>query len=118
MLGMAIALRRFVVATAALWLLGVLFLAMAAAIGSRTGRRSSALGVATGFAIATFLAYSLAPLVGFFDVLSPWNPMQWTIGSAPLEHGFDWGYAWRTLVVVAGLGVLSFVAWERRDVGT
>lgn len=115
-LDMSIAVTRLVVATTVLVLVGAIFLSIATVLGAWTGRRAVALGVTTAFAIATFIAYSLAPLVGWLDALGPFNPMQWTIGSQPLLDGFDWGYVIRSIVLSAVASALAFPLWARRDI--
>jgi ABC-2 type transport system permease protein len=115
-LDMSIAVSRFALATLVLMLLGLVFLALAALIGALTARRAVALGISTGLAIATFIAYSLAPLVGWLDATGPVNPMQWTIGTQPLSDGFDVALSLRTLFLAAVLAVAGFPAFARRDI--
>ena len=117
LLGLSIAVSRFAVATVVLVLLGLVFLALAAVIGAWTGRRAVALGIATGLAIAMFIAYSLAPLVDWLDATGPVNPMQWTIGAQPLVDGLDTGLALRTAVVATVLAAATFPVFDRRDIG-
>jgi ABC-2 type transport system permease protein len=115
-LDMAIPVSRFAVATGMLVLIGLVFLALAAVIGAWTARRAVALGFSTGAAIAMFIAYSLAPLVGWLDATSPVNPMTWTIGSQSLVDGLDTGLSLRTLAVAAALTLATFPVFGRRDI--
>lgn len=98
--------------------LGLVFCSGAAAFGALTGRRSVALGISATLAIGFFVLYSLAPLVSSIDALTPFNPLQWTIGSKPLMRGFDVGYAITIVVTSAILAVTTFTAFEQRDIGT
>lgn len=115
-LDMSIAVSRFVVATVVLVFVGLVFMSFALVLGAWTGRKAIALGVTTGLVIATFIAYSLAPLVGWLDALGPFNPMQWTIGSQPLLDGFDWGYGWRSISMALAATAIAFPLWARRDI--
>lgn len=115
-LEMSIAVSRFVVATVVLVLVALVFMSFALVLGAATGRKAIALGVTTGLVIATFIVYSLAPLVDWLDALGPFNPMQWTIGSQPLLDGFDWGYGWRSITTTLAATALAFPLWARRDI--
>lgn len=97
-------------------LIGLFYGALAAFVGSATGRRSMGLGVALAFAIACFVVYSLAPLVELMDAINPYNPMQWTLGADALRSGFAVRDSiWAVLGTTAFLG-LAFLAFDRRDV--
>jgi ABC-type transport system involved in multi-copper enzyme maturation permease subunit len=65
------------------------FGSIAAFVGAASLRRSVALGIGLTVAIACFVVYSLAPIVGVMDDINPFNPMQWTIGSESLKNGLD-----------------------------
>lgn len=116
MLDMSIAVDKFVAASVCLTLLGFLMMTIAAAIGARTGKRAMALGYSMSVAIASFILYSLAPLVKFLEPTARFTPMQWTIGSDPVHSGVDLPYtAW--LLVVAGVFIAAtYLAFDRRDI--
>lgn len=99
-------------------LIGALFTGVGLLVGALTGRRGMALGVSIALAIATWILYSLAPLV---DWLEHWlwiNPFQWAIGNDPLRNGIDSGYALRFLLVTAGLISAAVFAFNRRDISS
>jgi len=96
-------------------LLGVLFLGLALFIGIATGKKTLALGVTIAVALASFLFYSLAPLVDTFDALLPVNPFQWTLGTDPMRKGFDVWHMLLTLAVSVAFYVASLIVYERRD---
>lgn len=96
-------------------LLGLLFLGLALFIGVSTGKKTLALGGTIAVALASFLFYSLAPLVDTFDAILPVNPFQWTLGSDPMRRGFDIWHILLTLAVASALYVASVVIYERRD---
>lgn len=115
---MSIPTARVAAASWATALAGLCFGSFAVLVGALSGRRSMALGVALTLSIASFVVYSLAPLVGVMDDVNPFNPMQWTIGVESLKHGLSIGSSaialGCSLVVMLG----SIVAFERRDVST
>ena len=117
LLDMSISLARFAIAALCLTLLAVIMLGIATALGALTGRRSVALGVSMAIAIALFITYSLAPLVDVLDSTTPFNPMQWTIGSQPLTQGLSVGYSVSILAFSAVFFASSFRMFERRDIG-
>ncbi|MEY4165717.1 MAG: hypothetical protein RLZ84_468 [Actinomycetota bacterium] len=117
-LDMSIPLVRLVQAPLACGLLGAVFLAIANVIGAVSGKKSVSLGVTTFGAIALFVAYSLAPLVHFFDVILPYNPFRWTIGTTPLTEGLDIGQMLLCLTASGLLLASSTWLFERRDIAS
>lgn len=117
-LDFTIPLDRFLAGVWVLLTLGAVFASLAAAIGAITGRRGVALGITVTLAIGFFVLYSLAPLVESIDATTPFNPLQWTIGSQPLLDGFDLGYSIVTVVVTAVFVALTFLGFARRDIKT
>lgn len=118
LLDMSISLARFAIAALCLTLLSIMMLGISTAIGAFTGRRSVALGVSMAIAIALFITYSLAPLVDVLESTTPFNPMQWTIGSQPLTQGLSAGYTATIIAVSALFFASSFRLFERRDIGS
>ncbi|MFA7322940.1 MAG: ABC transporter permease subunit [Candidatus Nanopelagicales bacterium] len=99
-------------------MLGAVFGAVALFLGALFGRRSLALGISVALAIASYLLFSLAPLVGWLGNLLPYNPFEWATGSQPLFNGWDGpGIAWLALTVMGLLGG-AVVAIRRRDFGS
>ena len=96
-------------------MLGATFGSISLAAACWTGRRGVGLGAGLGLAIATFVLYSLAPLVSAFDALLPVNPFQWTIGQSPLIDGLDWWYASVSTVIAGTLCAVAFAGYRRRD---
>ena len=86
---MSIATSKLAAASVSLALSGLVFGSIAAFVGAASLRRSVALGIGLTVAIACFVVYSLAPIVGVMDDINPFNPMQWTIGSESLKNGLD-----------------------------
>ena len=116
LLHMSIANWRFVTSGVCLFLLGLVTTTVAVVAGSLTGRRGVALGVATTVAIASFVTYSLAPLVGFFEFIEPTSPFRWTIGTQPLTNHFSVGYALLTVGVSSVFTLMSLRVYGRRDI--
>jgi ABC-2 type transport system permease protein len=115
-LGMSIPVHQYVSAAFSLLCIGLLMMTLAAALGAWIGKRSGALGISMATAIALFVLYSLGPLVDFLDKLIPYNPMQWTIGSAPLFDGTSLGYTVAIVAVIAPCVAATYVLFDRRDI--
>jgi len=94
-------------------LLGLVFGSLALAIGSATGSRGSAIGVAAAVGIAAYLVNSLAPVVDLFDDLKVVSPFNYY--GLPLARGFDVADA--VVLVSASLVLLAaaVVGFEGRD---
>lgn len=113
---MSVATTRILAAAWSTGLTGLVFGSVGVLVGALSGRRSMSLGVSLAVAIAAFVVYSLAPLVGFMEDINPFNPMQWTVGAESLKRGFDPGYGVISLVFTAALMWFAVLAFERRDV--
>jgi ABC-2 type transport system permease protein len=99
-------------------LLGAVFGSIALLVGAWSGKRAFALGVSVGAAIATYLLYSLAPLVDWLENLLPYNPFEWANGAQPLFNGWDIsGLIWLSLTTVAIiLGAMAAI--QNREFGS
>jgi ABC-2 type transport system permease protein len=96
-------------------LLGLLFGAMALALGALTGRRGLAIGLSAGIAVAAFFLYGLAPLVDALEPFGKLSPFYWYLEPNPLANGFDPMLLW--MVAFTGLFVVTAVwGFVRRDV--
>jgi hypothetical protein len=115
-LDMGISIGHFANASLMMLLAGSASHALAAVVGTRTGKRSVGLGTTMVALIAGFVVYSLAPLVDFFDAINPFNPLQWMLGTQPLTTGVDLGYV-LLLLLVSALGLVASVRFfDRRDI--
>ena len=74
------------------------------------------LGISLTVAIAAFVVYSLAPLVGFMKDINPFNPMQWTVGAESLKNGVDIGYSLIALAFAVVLMTAAVLVFDRRDI--
>ena len=74
--------------------------------------------MSVGAAIATYLLYSLAPLVDWLENLLPYNPFEWANGAQPLFNGWDIsGLIWLSLTtVVITLGAMAAI--QNREFGS
>lgn len=115
-LDMGIGLDHFANASLMVFFTGMSSHSLAAVVGTSTGKRSIGLGTTMVVLIAGFVLYSLAPLVGVFDALNPFNPLQWMLGTRPLTTGVDLGYVGLLLAIptIAFFGSLRI--FRRRDI--
>ncbi len=96
-------------------LLGLLFGAVALAVGSGTGSRRLAYAAATGLATASFLAAGFLPLVDSLAGGAELSPWYYFNASDPLTNGVELAH----VALLAGLAalvlLLSFAGFRRRD---
>lgn len=113
---MGIPLDRLAAAVAGLVLLGVVFGALALALGAVVGRRPLVLGLTAAVAVAAYLANNLALQ---FEALEPArfaSPFHHALGRDPLRTGFDPGGTTVLVAIAAGLVAAAVWAFNRRDV--
>ena len=81
-------------------LFGMLFGALAYAVGAWTGRKAVALAVGAGAAVLGYLANSFLPQIEGLKWTQKLSPFYWYLGGDPLTNGLDW----------AGIGLLAGVS--------
>ena len=116
--GMDVSVRGLVAATLACATLGAVFGSVSLASAAWTGRRGVGLATGLGLAIPLFVAYSLAPLVGFFDGVLFLNPYQWTIGQSPLVNGMDPALTMVSVLTAMAFCALAVAGFSHRDIRT
>jgi ABC-2 type transport system permease protein len=88
--------------------------AIAYLLGAATGRRGLSLGVASGFAVAGYVMYTLSNVTGDNDWMTYISPWRWFIDDAMMVDGLTADIFWPV-----GLAVVCLVAgWQlflRRD---
>lgn len=97
-------------------LLGIDFGALALTIGALTGSRSTALGVTSALAAASYLISSLAPVVHWIRPARVVSLFYWSVGDGQLVHGLS---LTSVLVLVLTATVLlagAVAAFDRLDV--
>ena len=110
------------VSTAHLWgsSLGVLLLGIdlglvALAVAAATGRRGTALGVASGLAAASYLISSLAPVVAWIRPARFVSLFYWSVGNDQLSSGLSASELGVLVVVGLIFGGLAIAAFDRLD---
>jgi ABC-2 type transport system permease protein len=101
--------------TFSLSLLALLFGTLSFFIGAAFGKRGVSIGIATSFAIGSYLLNTLGKVV---DVLKPYRqlmPFYYYNEANPLANGINWGHALILVGAVVALLILSLLAFRRRD---
>ena len=105
-----------IAATSALQVLvGLVFGALALALGAGVGRTSVALIGSAGAALAFHLLTSLVAINDGLSGIAWLSPFHYYLGSDPLNTGMDWGNAVVLLSLSVILFGLSIVLFQRRD---
>ena len=113
---LSVSVGRVAAASFSTMLTGLTFGSVGVLVGAWSGRRSMSLGISLTVAIAAFVVYSLAPLVGFMKDINPFNPMQWTVGAESLKNGVDIGYSLIALAFAVVLMAAAVFVFDRRDI--
>jgi len=106
---------RVAAATFSAVLVALVFGSLALAVGSATGRRGLAVGVAGAAALAAYLVFSLAEVLSWLGTIQKASPWYYYGDSAPLLHGLEWAHAGVLAGIVVGLVVAGALVLERRD---
>jgi ABC-2 type transport system permease protein len=116
-LGMEVTSANILAATLGLWLFVQAMATVSFAVGAATGRRTLALGVGAGLAVAAYMADTIGEMMQGGDWLSTISPFGWYLGNDPLTQGVDVvGYGLLAVAVVVAL-VAGLLRYERRDLG-
>ncbi|MEX2503162.1 MAG: ABC transporter permease subunit [Trueperaceae bacterium] len=116
-IGLDLAVWHVVAGSAALWLLVGGIGTIAYAIGAATGRRGSAVAIASAVAVGAYVLRGVSDATGN-DLLGAASPFVWLLGPEPLIHGPDLASLAKLAAIpllAAPLGLLRFV---RRDLLT
>lgn len=106
-----------VAATAALMtLIGLVFGALALAIGAVTGRPRIAIFGTAGAAFVFYVLNSFLPLSDSLAEFARVSPFFYYLSGDPLVEGLNWGHASILAGLTAGLIFVSSVAFDRRDI--
>ena len=97
-------------------LLGLVFGALALAIGAATGKRGTSLGVSSGVALVAFLIQTLAPIVDWLEPVHPLTPFYYYGDNQPLVNGLHWGHAGVLIGLSALFVLIALFAFRRRDI--
>ena len=114
---MDISYTRVAEVTLAAAVLGVMFGALALAIGNATGRRNLSIAISSGVGLAGFFINALAPMVDMLRIVRKFSPFHYYSTSDPLTNGLDF---WHLGVLLTGSFVLVVIAvftFQRRDLG-
>lgn len=88
---------------------------LAFAIGAATGRRTTAVAVATSVAVAGYLVQSLIGLTDVLDPLSFLTPWHWYLEHNMLADGPAWVAVVAPIVLSAVLAAVGWATFLRRD---
>jgi len=110
--GLEVGLVGIAAASVGLQLLTCAFGTVALAAGAASGRRSVALAVGSGLAVAAFIADALSGFLADGELLALLSPFSWYLRGDPVAEGFV-----GNLPGFAGLAAITFVAWAVAHVG-
>lgn len=92
--------------SAAVLLMGLDFGVLAMAVGALTGKRGTAIGVATALAAASYLVSSLAPVASWIRPAKYASLFYWSVGNNQVTAGVSWA----DFIVLVSVGVVAAVA--------
>lgn len=100
-----------------MWVMVMLYAAVAFAVGAATGRKALALGFASALAIVGFLGQVFAALADPLEFLRTVSPWYWFLGSDPLTTAPDAVSLALPLGITAAVLVMGTWVFDRRDLG-
>ncbi|MEU4295275.1 ABC transporter permease subunit [Kribbella sp. NPDC026596] len=101
----------------AITLLGTEYGVLALAAGALTGRRSTAIGIASAAAAAAYFVYAIGLVLPRFESWQPYSPIHQAFHAGPLGAGLQPSYLW-LLAGTALLTALALPALDGRDIPT
>jgi ABC-2 type transport system permease protein len=113
--GMDIGVGDIATASLAMVLLGVEFGSLALAVGTMTGRRVLAIGVAAAAAVAAYVLYVAGIFVSAVEPWQAWSPFHQALTGGPLGAGLPATYAWMAAAAVIFVAA-SLPVFDRRDI--
>ena len=96
-------------------LLGLVFGALALAIGAARGHAKVAANATIGTALALYLVNSFVPLNDSISGLAQWSPFYYYLTSDPLTNGMHWGHAGVLAALAVILIAVSVPLFDKRD---
>lgn len=116
-LDMDVVIGNIVAVTVGLFLLTLALGTVTLAAGAASGRRSTAVAVGAGLAVAGFMADVLSPLVEGGKWLATVSPFGWYLGNEPLTRGMDWAGSGALLGLTLVALAIALPLHARRDLG-
>jgi ABC-2 type transport system permease protein len=113
--GLHVPILHLTAAVVDLFGLAVAFGAISLAVGSATGSKHLAVGVAAGLALVTFILNTLAPTVDALKPLRLLSPFHYYSGHSPITTGFTWADPLVLLGIAAVALLVAGTTLERRD---
>jgi ABC-2 type transport system permease protein len=113
---MVIPMDRVAAAMLHLALLGLVFGAMALAVGAVTGDVGLSRAIPTGVAVVAYLVNGLGAMVSWLEPLQPYSPFYQYIAHDPLRTGVSGPAAAVAVATVVVLVIAGVWGFRRRDV--
>jgi len=116
--GIALDRLRLAEVILSLWLLGLVFYALALACGCWSGKKKFSIGVSGGLGVITYLVNAYAPMVESLRPYRVLSPFYFYNGNNVLGNGLQPGHALVLVGLFALFSVAALVAFSRRDLSS
>ncbi len=107
---------RLVQATFGCWLISMVFGTLALLVGSATGKKGVASGVASGAAFTSYLITSLAPSVSKLQPLQKFSPFRYYLEPSIAERGLVGTNVLVLVETIVIMIILALILFNRRDI--
>ena len=97
-------------------LVGLVYGAVALAVGSATGSRGVAVGTATALAVASYSVNALSALVAALEVPALFSPFHFYGAAVPIANGLDPSHVAVLVGLIVVFTAAALVAFDRRDI--
>ena len=104
-------------ANLSLWLLGIVYGAIALVAGAFTGRPTLSRGIAFGLALTAWIVTGFAPLYAWLEAPGAISPLTWYDAEVVLLEPWRYGHVWLVLASIA-LTFLAVRLFQMRDIAT
>lgn len=108
--------QNMVVVSLACFLLALSFGAIAFLLSAIGKTRVLSIGLAAGIAIGGYVISSLAGTVDWLELPSKIFPFEYYKSEAILNGTYDWGNLWILAAITVVCGILSWLAFRKRDI--
>ena len=116
LVGMDVGFAGVLGASLSVFVASLLFGSIGLAVGAFTGKRIVGIASASGFAVASFILWGLAPLVSEIEFLGRVSPFFWALTGEPILNGLQLGNASLLLGAAVVVATVGWWGFSRRDV--
>lgn len=98
------------------WLMNLAYGLVGYSVAMATGKRGLSITVAAGYAVVSFIVTTLSPAVNWLKWPDKLSVFHYYNNPQIMSNGLNWAHVWVLLGVIAGLTIVGWFGFMRRDV--